>query len=81
MASITIRGLDDATKERLRVAAALAGQSMEEHVRNLIERAVDPTVPSRGFGTWLHDQFRGVDASNLPIPARSETAEPMDLPR
>ncbi|WP_425515453.1 FitA-like ribbon-helix-helix domain-containing protein, partial [Stenotrophomonas indicatrix] len=36
MASITIRNLDDATKEKLRLRAAAHGRSMEEEVRLLL---------------------------------------------
>ena len=36
MASITIRNLDDAAKERLRVRAARNGRSMEEEARLLL---------------------------------------------
>jgi len=81
MGSITIRNVDDAVKERLRVASAQAGHSMEEHVRRLIEREVGAGMPPNGFGTWLHEQFRGIDSSDLTIADRSELAEPIDLPR
>lgn len=80
MASITIRNLDDRVKERLRVVAAQAGHSMEEHVRRLIEREVDTTLPATGFGTWMHEQFRGVDTSDFEAPARTTVAEPLRLP-
>ncbi len=36
MASITIRNLDDTTKEKLRLRAAAHGRSMEEEVRLLL---------------------------------------------
>jgi antitoxin FitA len=40
MASITIRNLDDDTKMRLRVRAARHGRSMEEEVRQILQRTV-----------------------------------------
>lgn len=36
MASITIRNLEDAVKQRLRVRAAEHGHFMEEEVRNIL---------------------------------------------
>lgn len=81
MASIVIRNLDDHLKEQLRIASALAGHSMEEHVRQLIEREVGAEVPSTGFGTWIHEQFRGIDATELEVPQRTAMAEPMSFPK
>ena len=40
MASITIRRLDDSTKERLRVRASQHGRSMEEEAREILKVAV-----------------------------------------
>ena len=40
MASLTIRNLDDDTKERLRIRAARQGRSMEEEARLILRRAV-----------------------------------------
>jgi phosphopantothenoylcysteine decarboxylase / phosphopantothenate---cysteine ligase len=49
MASITIRGLDDALKQRLRLRAAHNGRSMEEEVRTILGAAsTDAPPPSHG---------------------------------
>lgn len=40
MASITIRGLDDSVKQRLRMRAAEHGRSMEEEAREILRRGV-----------------------------------------
>ncbi len=63
------------------MAAARAGHSMEEHVRQLIEREVDAAMPTSGFGTWMHEQFRGIDTADFAVPPRTDTAEPASLPR
>ena len=81
MASITIRNLDEGVKAQLRVAAAQAGHSMEQHIRRLIVESVDPQARSGGIGTWLHEQFRGSGGHRLEAPARTEMAEPITLPR
>ncbi len=81
MGSLTIRNLDDDTKARLRVAAARAGHSMEEHVRKLIADDVHaPDGPARGFGTWMHQLFEGSYDSGFVAPERDGLAEPVDLP-
>ena len=41
MASITIRKLDDAIKEKLKIRAAANGNSMEEEVRRILRSALD----------------------------------------
>ena len=82
MASLTIRNIDEETKARLRVAAARAGHSMEEHVRLLIDTGVHSEGPPiRGFGSWMHGLFKNTHASGFAIPPRDEMAEPMGLPR
>lgn len=45
MASLTIRHLDDATKERLRARAAQHGRSMEAEVREILQQAVTNQNP------------------------------------
>jgi antitoxin FitA len=76
MASLTVRDLDDDTKERLRVLAAESGQSMEAHVRRLIESAVNANLPTNGgYGTWIQSFF--THPAELVIEPRTEMAEPM----
>ncbi|MHC5233262.1 bifunctional phosphopantothenoylcysteine decarboxylase/phosphopantothenate--cysteine ligase CoaBC [Brucella sp. LJL56] len=56
MASITIRNLDDAAKERLRIRAAQNGRSMEEEARLLLaglNEAPQTIAVSSGAGTSL----------------------------
>ncbi|MGK2878430.1 MAG: FitA-like ribbon-helix-helix domain-containing protein [Solirubrobacterales bacterium] len=71
MAAITIRDLDDAAKERLRVRAAMNGRSMEAEARTLIEDAV-----SRPFGDMnVAQAFRSMAESvgyldDLVVPRR-----------
>jgi len=42
MATLTIRNLDEATKRRIRIAAAQHGQSMEAEAREILTSAVAP---------------------------------------
>lgn len=65
MASITIRKLDEGTKDWLRRRAATSGRSVESEVRYLLEeeRARDEPVryppgmeprPGEGVGSWMY---------------------------
>jgi Plasmid stability protein len=53
MATLTIRNLDDAVRDRLRQRAAEHGHSMEEEVRQILRQVVKPADTSshlRGAG-------------------------------
>lgn len=75
MATLTIRNLDDAIKERLRVRAALHGRSMEEEARDILRKAVCGIT---GQDLWqrsmtLFTVDKGVE---LDLPPRSEDRAP-----
>ena len=72
MASLTIRGLDDDLKSKLRLEAARKGYSMEEAARQILRAAlVTPDAESGGLGSRVHGFFVEADAFDLEIPARS----------
>ncbi len=80
MASITIRNLDDHTKELLRKKALQNGHSMEEEVRVIIKRAVNPASRRKGLGTAIHDLFKDVGgADDLPVMPRPANRPPPDF--
>lgn len=71
MATITVRGVDPALKERLRVRAAQHGQSMEAELRQILqdtlkepERAPEPNLYERIRARFA--PFGGVDELELP---------------
>lgn len=74
MASMTIRGIDDSLKARLRVRAAKHGRSMEDEVRDILRAALS-AQPSRA--RTLVDSIRAriepLGGVELQIPPR----EPM----
>ena len=77
MASITVRNLDDDVKKRLRLRAALNGNSMEEEARQILSAAVnDPAVPSKGLGTAIHNLFKPFGGLELDLPPRDAMREP-----
>jgi plasmid stability protein len=61
MSTITVRGLDDDVKQRLRVRAAAHGRSMEAEVREILAAALSmPSPVERKLGAWLIEQFDGI---------------------
>ncbi len=59
MATLTIRNLDEATKEGLRLRAARNGRSMESEARALLDAAVT-SMPGHGLGSRIHERYREV---------------------
>jgi antitoxin FitA len=72
MATLTIRGLDDATKTRLRVRAARHGRSMEAEVRSILEDALPSEPSSVGLGSRIHARFAAIGGMELDPPVRRE---------
>ncbi|MGV2434615.1 MAG UNVERIFIED_CONTAM: plasmid stabilization protein [Anaerolineae bacterium] len=83
MSSLTIRNLDDATKQCLRIQAARHGVSMEEEVRRILKAAVHSAEDSSyGLGKRLQERFAGLadDAFELPERHQPRTAPQWDEP-
>lgn len=72
MATLTIRGLDDATKTRLRVRAARHGRSMEAEVRSILEDALPSESSPGGLGSRIHARFAPIGGVELDPPVRRE---------
>jgi len=75
MASLTIRNIEDKTKQVLRLRAARHGKSLEEEVRSILRRAVsEEEQPKRTHGN-LYDAIRELvepyGGFDLEIPERS----------
>ena len=63
MSSITVRDLDPAIKERLRVRAARHGRSMEEEVRVILRMAMaEGTITPTRLADSIGRRFAGIDA-------------------
>ncbi|MBA3744532.1 hypothetical protein [Sporichthya sp.] len=71
MAAITVRGLDDNVKERLRLRAARNGNSMEAEARLILEAAV-ASEAVMGFGSRIHARFAALGGVELDIPPRTD---------
>jgi antitoxin FitA len=79
MSSITIRNLDPAVKERLRVRAAEHGHSMEAEARRILQTTLKE--PERPTGSNLYERIRARfellgGADDLALPPRLADHEP-----
>ena len=82
MATLTIRNLDDAVRDRLRQRAAEHGHSMEEEVRQILRQVVkpaDPAATGEGLGSRIHNHFAQLGGIELDLPSRSDTLATPDL--
>lgn len=80
MATLTIRGLDDELRARLRVRAAEHGRSMEAEVRAILRAALTTTPASGRLGSRIHQRFASVGAPELDLPGRSDAPRSPELP-
>lgn len=77
-ASITIRNLDPALKERLRIRAAQHGQSMEAEARVILQTALTPqgAPPPRHLYDRVRARFAPLGGVDLELPLREPVREP-----
>jgi plasmid stability protein len=78
MSSITVRNLDSALKERLRVRAAEHGHSMEAEVRHILEVSLTTSGRPAGRNLYerIHARFAPLGGVDLQLPAREPVREP-----
>jgi len=76
LASLTIRNLDEATKQALRIRAALNGVSMEEEARRILKAALGGTEHPARLGSHLHDRFEKVADDSFVLPKRQLPRRP-----
>lgn len=79
MAAISIRNLDDQTRDRLRVRAASHGRSMEAEIRAILKDAVDDQTESAGLLQAIHERFSAVGGVDLELPPRATPARAADF--
>lgn len=80
MAAVSVRGLDDDVRERLRVRAARHGRSMEAEIRAILAEAVSEPSTSDGLFTTLWDRFDDLGGVELDLPQRTTPPRAADLP-
>ena len=78
-ANLTIRRIDSAVKERLRVRAAQHGRSMEEEARRILSEACSPVEAPMSLGELALELFGPEGGAELDILMRQPFREPPDL--
>jgi len=76
MASITIRNLDQATKDLLRVRAATHGRSMEEEARDILRIALSAEESRTDLFSAIRRRFDPLHGVELEVPEREPIREP-----
>jgi antitoxin FitA len=72
MSTLTIRNLEPAIKDKLRMSAATHGHSMEEEVRTILRSVLSqPAAPATGMGSRIHARFAAIGGVDLDVPART----------
>ena len=79
MASLTVRNIEDETKQGLRLRAARRGHSMEEEIRTVLREAAARQDEPRNAN--LYDAIRALvephGGFDIPIPDRQPAARPI----
>jgi plasmid stability protein len=78
MATLTIRNIDAAVKERLRVRAARHGRSMESEARSILTEAAlqNEPVGEPNLAEAIRRRFAPLGGIDLELPAREPAPEP-----
>jgi plasmid stability protein len=78
MSSITIRNLDPALKDRLRVRAAEHGHSMEAEVRRILQGALkgQSQPPAANLYERIRARVDPLGGIDLELPPREPTRDP-----
>jgi antitoxin FitA len=77
MATLTIRNLDAALKERLRVRAAQHGHSMEAEVRDILQDTLnEPERPAVNLYQRIRNRFAPLGGVDFDLPPRELAGEP-----
>lgn len=74
MSTLTIRNLEPSIKDKLRIAAATHGRSMEEEVRTILRNVLAQpaaTTTTMGMGDRIHARFAALGGVELDIPPRT----------
>ena len=74
MTTLTVRNVDPLIKDKLRMAAAAHGRSMEEEVRTILRNALAQPIASSGLGSRIHARFAALGGVELNVPKRTGRA-------
>ena len=71
MSTLTVRNIEPAIKDKLRLMAAAHG-ILEEEVRSILRQAMTQVPRPSGLGSGIHARFSAMGDVALPPPPRSE---------
>ncbi len=74
MTTLTVRNIEPVIKDKLRMAAAAHGRSMEEEVRTILRNALAQPIASAGLGSRIHARFAALGGVELNVPKRTARA-------
>jgi len=74
MSTLTIRNIEPAIKDKLRMVAAAHDRSMEEEVRTILRNALAQPAAPGGLGSRIHARFAALGGVDLDLPARTDAA-------
>ena len=80
MAALSIRDLDDAVREKLRLRAARHGRSMEAEIRAILTAAVIEDTPRTDLFSALTERFTQLGGADLSLPDRTTRPRAASLP-
>jgi antitoxin FitA len=72
MTTLTVRNIDPVIKDKLRMAAAANGRSMEEEVRSILRTVLTKAPSPKGLGSRIHARFQAVGGIDLDLPERTD---------
>jgi plasmid stability protein len=78
MAALTIRNIDEAIKQSLRIRAAKHGVSMEEEARRILRHALQQASSQQSLGQRLKQRFAEVADADFELPSRQVSRTPPD---
>ena len=76
MSTLTIRNIEPVLMDKLRMAAAAHGRSMEEEVRTILRNALAQPAVAGGLGSRIHARFAALGGVDLALPTRDVAARP-----
>jgi plasmid stability protein len=73
VSTLTVRNIEPAIKDKLRLVSAAHGRSMEEEVRCILRNVLSqPSVSTSGLGSRIHARFAALGGVELELPQRSD---------
>ena len=79
MAALSIRNLDEAVQQRLKVRAAQHGRSMEAEARTILSQTLTAPASEVNLAAAIHRRFESFGVESLPIPPRQAVRNPPEF--